>query len=149
MACNAIASIVIAMQSRMPGDKRCKCSIKSRHLVKFEFYAGWLAFAGADDDATRDPAIARGAGFEEGGAAEIIAAGLNRPAGGERRHHLGRTVAQRQVTDIDQRAVVGLQRIARLELRHAIAAQDLPIGAARQHLAANLWPGKFAASDRH
>src|SRR5579862_993387 len=140
--------MVIAMQSKIPDDNRRKYSIKSRHLVKFEFYAGGLAFAGADDDALGDPAVARGAGLEEGGAAEIIAAGLDRPAGGERRHHLGRAVAQRQVADIDQRAVVGLQRIARLELRHAIAAQDLPIGAARQHLAADVRPRKLAAGDR-
>src|ERR1700689_651062 len=136
------------MQSRMPGDKRRKCSIKSQHPIKIEFYAGWLAFAAADDDALGDPALARVAGFEEGGAAEVIAAGLDHPAGSERRHHVGRTVAQRKVTNIDQRAVVGLQGVARLELGHAVAAQDLPIGAARQHLAANLWPGKFAAGDR-
>src|ERR1700734_4314811 len=136
------------MQSKIPGDNRRKYAITSCHLVKFEFDAVGLAFAAADDDAARDPAIAYRAGFEEGGAAEIIAAGLDRTAGGQRPHHLRRAMAKSKIADIGQRAVVGLQRVVRFELRDAIAAQDLPIGAARKHLAANGGAGKFAAGDR-
>ena len=51
-------------------------------------------------------------------------------------------MTQRVVAHIDQGAVVGAQRVARFELGNAVGAQDLPIGAARQNLAAQLRPGE-------
>jgi hypothetical protein len=51
------------------------------------------------------------------------------------------------IAHVDQRAVVGHQRVARFELGHAIGAHDLPIGAARYHLAAQSRAKKFSAGD--
>jgi hypothetical protein len=58
-------------------------------------------------------------------------------------------VAQRVVADVNQRAIVGLQRIACLEFGYPIVAQDLPIGASGDDLAAQPRANKFAAGDGH
>ena len=59
----------------------------------------------------------------------------------------GRRVADARVLDVDQAAAVGLQHVARVELREAVRAHDLPVRAARQHLAAHVRSLERAAED--
>ena len=117
-------------------------------MKKPELDAGGLAFTGANDDTFHKPGITIGAGLKKRSAAEIVGRGLNRSSRGKRRHHFRRTVAKCDVADIDQRAVIGAQRIARFKFRHAVVPNDLPVGAARKHRTAQFRAGKIPADDR-
>ena len=94
------------------------------------------------------PRIAGVAGLKKRGATEIIARRIDRPSGRERRDDVRRAVAQCMIAHVDQNAVVGPERVAGFELGRAVAAYDLPVGAATQHLAAHLRSGKIATGDR-
>jgi hypothetical protein len=58
-------------------------------------------------------------------------------------------VAHAGVLDIDQAALLGLQRIARIELSEPVGAHDLPVRAAGEHLAAEIRSLESAAEDRN
>ena len=45
-----------------------------------------------------------------------------------------------RVLDVDEAAAVGLQHVARVELREAVGAHDLPVRPTRQDLAAMFGP---------
>src|SRR5688500_4966172 len=51
------------------------------------------------------------------------------------------------VPNVDQRAVVRLERIARVEVGHAVGADHLPVGAAGQHAARQALAGEAPAGD--
>ena len=91
-----------------------------QQLIEFQFHQRRFAFPGAYDDVLGKPRVACRARFEERGATEIIVREIGRPACVQRGHRLGRTMTQRMIADVNQRAVVGTQRIARLKLGYAI-----------------------------
>src|SRR5690348_10147618 len=103
--------------------------------------------AAADEYRARQPLMRRGRSLEDRRAAEIIRGGVDRLAGEEPLHHRRGPVAQAAIDDADERAVIGLERVARLELGDAVGPDDLPVGAARQHHAAEPWSRHRAAGD--
>ncbi len=56
-------------------------------------------------------------------------------------------MAVAEVAHVDERTVDGLERVARVELGDAVGADELPVGAARQHAAGEALPAEAAAGD--
>ena len=86
-------------------------------------------------------------GLEPHEGAEVIERRIDGLVAGEPVHHFGRAVAVALGVDQDQRAAVGLDGVARLQMHHAVGADDLPVGAAGQHLAVEPWAFDRAAMD--
>src|SRR5258706_16122322 len=85
------------------------------------------------------PEARRGANVEERGVAG--------PPRREALQDFGRAVAVAEVAHVDERAVVGLERVARVELGYAVGADHLPVGAAGQHASGELLAAEAAAGD--
>src|SRR5262249_44636119 len=104
----------------------------SENFVHVENHGARLARAAAE----RQDAIEPGGGgmrrLEPQARTEVIEAGIDRLAAPQPRHDVGRPMAQAVAGNEDARAVRGLDRVARLEMRDAVLADDLPVGAARQ-----------------
>src|SRR5438874_5019315 len=106
------------------------------------------ARAGSDADEAVQPAVALGAGLETRRGAHVVERGIDRLAGGKPADHLGRTMTVTEVAHVDERAVVGLERIARIELGDAVGTEQLPVGAARHHAAREPLAAEAPAGDR-
>ena len=77
-------------------------------------------------------------GLEPHHGAEIIERGIDAVAPRQPLQHRRRTMPQAVAGDQDARAAIGLDGVARLDVGGAVAAHDLPIGAARQDAAVEL-----------
>src|SRR3954463_11820803 len=95
-----------------------------------------MAFTGADEQRSRQVLQARRGSLEHRQRAEIHRGRVDVLAGKQLRGDVGGCPPNAGVLDVDELTLVGLQRVARVELREAVRAHDLPVGATRQHLAA-------------
>src|ERR1041385_6527407 len=105
------------------------------------------AGAAADGQDTVEPGRGRIRGLEPHHCAEIVQRRIDGLVAGEPLHHLGRAVAVAVGVDQDLAARMGLDGVARMQVHDAVGAHDLPVGAARQHLAVEPRPFDRAAED--
>ena len=92
----------------------------------------------------------RGRGLDLGRGAEGVLARVDVLAAAETCEDLGAAVAHASRLHVEQRAVVGLERVADVAERGAVRQDDLPVGAcARQQLPVELGPGERAAGQGH
>src|SRR5213595_3481762 len=93
------------------------------HLFNFEdckLHRGCPASTRRNADEPIQPAIALRAGFEARRGAHVVERGIDRFSGSEAREHVRRAMAVPEVAHIDERSVVGLEGVARIELCHAV-----------------------------
>src|SRR6185369_15387873 len=108
-----------------------------------------IARAGAHEHALVNPAQRLRDGFETRAAAKVDRGRIDSLAPHQPRHQLRRPGADRAVLHVDQVAAVGLQHIARVELRQRIAHDELEVRPARQHARAPAVAHGFTGEDRN
>ena len=92
--------------------------------------------------------VLRVPGLETGRGAEVVGRRVDGLAARERRDHLRRPVTKPERRHVDERAVVGLEREAQVELEDAVAPEQRPVTAPGQHLAAQPRALEVPARDR-
>src|SRR6185369_13172703 len=112
--CDARAFIVSSLSPTKPR--------RLRHLQKAYQHAVGVARAGAEDDAAVQPRQVGGRRLAAHGRAEIDLSRIDRQAARQPVHRLGRRMAQTGTLDIDQRAGVRLEHIARVDLGAPVVA---------------------------
>src|SRR6187401_2174318 len=88
-------------------------------------------------------------GLEAHDGAEIVERRIDVLALRHAGEHLGRAVAHTLRVDLDQRAGVALDRVARMDVERAVVGHDLPVGAARQNAAVEPRAGDGSAEQVH
>src|SRR6266852_1873029 len=83
-----------------------------------------LALRGRDRDRLVEPCELAGTGLEPHGGAEEITRRIDLLAARELGHHVGRAMAVALTDDLHHTAALVPDRIARVELERAVAAQD-------------------------
>src|SRR5438105_12319024 len=106
------------------------------------------ARARSDADEAVQPPVALGAGLEARRGAHVVERGIDRLAGGKPADYVGGAMAVAEVAHVDERAVVGLERIARIELGDAVGTDHLPVGAARHDAPREPLAAEAPAGDR-
>src|ERR1700704_679120 len=101
----------------------------SHDVMDVEPHRARLARAGPERQDAVEPGQARVRCLEPHQRAEIIARRVDRIAARERGYHVGRTVTQPVAGDQDAAAVIGLDPIARLQIRDPVRPHDLPVRA--------------------
>src|SRR5262245_6196926 len=119
----------------------------SENFVHVENHGTRLARAVTERQDAIEPGGGRMRRLEPQAGAEVIEAGIDRLAPPQPRHDVGRPMAQAVAGDEDARAVRGLDRVARLEMRDAVLTDDLPVGAAWQDPAVEACPVHAAAEN--
>jgi hypothetical protein len=94
-----------------------------------------------------EPVKAQVPGLETHNRTEIIKLGRNWFAGREPCQNLGGTMPQAFARDHNARTCIGLDHVARLDVRGPIAAYELPVGSAGQNMAVELIAFDAAAQD--
>src|SRR5688572_9861145 len=108
-----------------------------------------IAFANPDEDRAREPLQIGTGRLERRHRPEVDQCRIHRLASQQPLHHIRRGVADALVLHVDDLPLVGLERVARIELREAIRLDDLPVGAAGEHLPLDRRPLERAAEDLH
>src|SRR4029453_15572007 len=105
------------------------------------------AIARRDSDQSVQERILRRARFEPGGGPKVVPGRIDGLAPRQRSQHFRRAVTEAERRHINQRAVVGLEDDAQVELENAVGAQQRPVTSARQDLAAQ--PRAFEGAARN
>lgn len=103
----------------------------------------------ADEHGPAQPLMRTRRHLEHRRGAEIIGGGVDWLTGDQALHDLWRPVTQAAIDDGDQRAVIGLDRVTRLDLGDTVGTNDLPVRAARQHDAAKTRAAHDSAFNRN
>src|SRR5262245_10295532 len=74
--------------------------------------------------------------LEAGRRSEVVSIRIDELATGERCNHVRRPMSEPERGHVDEGAVVGLERHPQVELEDAVAAEERPVPASRQHLSA-------------
>jgi hypothetical protein len=86
-------------------------------------------------------------GLEARRGAEVVARRVHALTSCQRRDHLRRSVTDPQRCHVNERAVVGLERQAQVELEDAVPPEERPVAPARKHLSAQPWTLEVAGRD--
>src|SRR4051812_33622150 len=97
-----------------------------KDLVKVEKNGFRRTGAGANRDNRIQPFISLIAGFESRCRSDVIFGRIRGIALEKSRQHIRRTTPKPLVTDIDQGAIVGSQRVPGFQVNRPIPADDLP-----------------------
>src|SRR5438105_14754047 len=124
-------------------------SLFSPYFEYFEFHCRGAARAGRDADDAVQPLVALGAGLEARRGAHVVERRIDRLPLGQFAHHLRRAMTVAEIAHIDERVVARLERVARIELGHAVRANELPVGATRKDAAGKVLAPEAAAGDRN
>src|SRR6185437_2260201 len=120
-----------------------------QHHMHVDHHAVGVTRSGGDENVLHQPAVFCSTGFEFRRGAEIDQFWIHRLAAFELLQQLDRPEADAPVLDIDHRAVVGLEGVFRFEIDQLVGADDLEVGAERQHLAVDPLAFHLAAGDRN
>ena len=92
-----------------------------------------VALASGHEDGAHQPLGGGGRGFESRHGAEVVFGLVHRFTGVEPRHHGWIRAADACVHDVDEPLPFEIERVAGMDFGHAVATDDLPIGAAGQN----------------
>src|SRR5215467_9114808 len=137
-----------AMADRPPRARRTGPTIlASAHREEVESDRVRCPRRRADRHEIVEPRVWRRSGLEGGRGAEVVARRLHGLAGPEPRQYVGGARAHASVAHVHESAVPRAEGVARLEERAPVGAHELPVGAARQHLAGQALALEMTARD--
>src|SRR5690606_30192038 len=108
-----------------------------------------VAFAPGDEQRAVEPFIGSCRRHELRQRAHVVLIGRHHFACCQARHHIRWTVAHALAGDADGHAVVGQHGAGDVELGNAVLLDQLPVGGAGNHTAAQTWSGEAALADGH
>src|SRR5580765_5027199 len=102
----------------------------SKNLVDGVDRTLWPAVAGGDGDEAVQEGVGGLRGLEARRGAKVIGRRVDRLAASDRRHHFRWSMTQAERLHRDERAVVGPEREAKVQLEDAVRPQEEPVRAA-------------------